>query len=285
MLHTIEFGKLSAMLLDLVDSSDGFLYLRMAGTEPTVNAIWSKLSGKEGRGKKWSSEVKVPQPGQSYNQGVAAYNKVVYRTLRTRLPSELVDLAMIHPMLTVAEDGPRGFHLLTYEDGVPSGFYDRLNNTLSIPLKPEWAGWLWEQGQKPQTFFTLSSQWVYENGQRVEQEQVTETTKIPITRLDDTWGSVSCYQIRCDGLYKEAWTQIIREQLGLGINLDTEPLANERQRYTNGFWTIQPGGTGWLLYQAEERLVEAPTLNHLLTEAREQHGLALVIKAANHADA
>ena len=55
MIHTIKFGLLSAILLDFVDSNDGFLYLRMVGAETAVNAIWARLSAREHRGKKWGS--------------------------------------------------------------------------------------------------------------------------------------------------------------------------------------------------------------------------------------
>lgn len=162
MLHTITFGALSAILLDFVDHGDGFLYLRLAGAEPTVNAIWAKLSAKDGRGKKWNSPVQIQIPGQSYPKWVAAQKGTTYRTLRTRLPSGLIDLALLHPALTVAEDSERGFYLLTYEDGAPSGFFERLNRTLSIPLDPAWADWLWDKGQQPQSRFTLRTQTEYE---------------------------------------------------------------------------------------------------------------------------
>src|SRR5687767_10875072 len=117
------------MLLDFVDHEEDFLYLRMAGAETTVNAIWAYLSAKEGRGKKWGSQVRIPLAGRS-PQYVAAAKHITYRTLRTRLPSGMVDLTLIHPLLTVAEDNPRGFYLLSYEEGRPPGFFERLNQVL-----------------------------------------------------------------------------------------------------------------------------------------------------------
>ncbi len=155
MIYTIAFKKLSAMMLDFVDHNDELLYLRMVGIEPTVNAIWAKLSAKESRGKKWGSDVSIPIDGQSSPQYVTAQKSVTYRTVRTRLPSGMVDLALIHPCLTVAEDNRRGFYSLTYDDGVPSGFFDRLNRCLAIPLQPAWTAWLWEQGQQPYSRFTI----------------------------------------------------------------------------------------------------------------------------------
>jgi hypothetical protein len=217
---TIHFQKLSAILVDLVDSSyteGGFLYLRMVGEEPTINAIWSRLSAREYREKKYQTEVTVEIPGQAYPDRVAA-QKVVYKTLRARLPSGLVDLAMLHPRLTVSEDNEQGFFLLTYETGTPTGFFARLNRCLSIPLKEEWADWLWREGQQQHTWLTIEGKEVRSGGQTSEQEQLVQTAQTPIYRYEGQ-GRVACYRVRTQGLHKEAWLKIIREQLDLGIPL------------------------------------------------------------------
>jgi hypothetical protein len=280
-IHTINFGKLSAMLLDFVDSQDGFLFLRMVGAETAVNAIWARLSAREGRGKKWGSEVSIPLAGRSYPQYVAAQKHVTYRTLRTRLSSGMIDLALVHPILTVAEDSERGLYLLTYEQGLPSGFFDRLNKSLSIPLKPEWAPWLWEQGQKPQSFLALESRKVMEDGEYVEKPQLTEATQIPISRLDSL-GGVACYAVHCNGRYRDAWLQIIRQQLDLGISLNKVPHGQGDFCYRNTTWAAYPTGDGWALHQGENRVAQAPSLNHLLTEARESLGLFFILQEDSH---
>ena len=285
MLYRITFNKLSALLVDFVDSGDGFLYLRMVGAEPAVNAIWARLSAKEGRGKKWTSPVQIPIPGRSYPERVAAQKSVTYRTLRSRLLSGMIDLALVHPALTVAEDTKRGFFLLSYESGMPAGFFKRLNASLSIPLKPDWASWLWDKGQQPQSRFTIQIKPVFEGGQRVEKMQVVETTDTPITRRQSL-GQVACYAVRCDGSYKEAWLQLIRQQLNLAIRLQPIPHMAGGHRYRNGHWSVDqivlPESSGWQLTREDESLAEAPSLNHLLTEARESLGLHFIIEEATN---
>lgn len=272
MIQTIQFNQLAAMCLDFVDHSDGFFYLRLVGAETTVNAIWARLSAREGRGQKWSSAVSIPLAGRSYPDYVAAAKGVTYRTLRRQLPSGMVDLAMIHPRLTVAEDTPHGFYLLTYDTGVPDGFFTRLNRSLSIPLQPDWAAWLWELGQQAHSRLTLAPRPEPEGGQAVEQRDLTETTETPISRLSSR-GRVACYRVQCAGRYKAAWLQLIRAQLALGIRLRPDG----RQRYVAGDWQLEGQGEQWLLYQGGERLLAAPSRNYLLVEARETLGLNFII--------
>jgi hypothetical protein len=277
MRHTINFKELSALLVDFVDAGDGFLYLRMVGAEPVVNAIWAKLSARDGRGQKWGSEVTIPIPGRSYPQYVAAQKRINYRTLRTRLPSGMVDLALVHPLLTVAEDNQQGFYLLTYEQGVPASFFDRLNRTLPIPLKPDWAGWLWELGCQPQSFLSLQTRQVWEGGQQVEQTDLTEITETPVSRLPGL-GQVACYTVRCAGRYREAWLQIIRQQLNLGIRLKKMPEVGHHCRYLNGVWAALPADGGWELRHGDEVMAQAPSVNYLLTAARENLGVHFLIE-------
>jgi hypothetical protein len=278
MINTINFNDLSAMLLDFVDGSDGFLYLRMVGPETTVGAIWAKLSARDGRGQKWGSEVRIPRPGRHYPDYVAAQKHITYRTLRTRLPSGMVDLALIHPALTVAEDNQRGFHLLTYAEGLPPGFFERLNQTLSISLKPEWSTWLWAQGQQTQAFPVIEIKSEYEGGQYVDKAYLTETTQTPISRLTSL-GQAACYTVQCQGRYKQAWLQIIRQQLGLGIRLAKVPLSPGGCQYLNGSWGAHPSAEGWTLRHDNQVIAQAPTVNHLLTEARETLGVHFIIES------
>jgi hypothetical protein len=276
MIGTIKFDELSAMLLDFVDSQDGFLYLRMAGAETTVGAIWARLAAREYRGKKWGSAVSIPVAGRSYPEYVAAQKSVTYRTLRSRLPSGMVDLALVHPLLTVAEDNERGFYLLSYETEMPPGFFDRLNKSLSIPLKPEWGAWLWELGRQSQSFLTIETRKVMEEGQYVDKEALTETTKLPVERLRSL-GEVNCYLVKCDGRYRAAWLQLIRQQLKLGIRL-----KQAGKRYLNDSWVALPATEGWALRHEEEIVVQAPSLNHLLTKARESLGVHFIVEEAGH---
>ncbi len=279
---TIQFHDLSAILLDLVDGSytdGGFLYLRMVGEEPTVNAIWSRLSARAYREKKYDSGVQVEVPGQQYPEGIAA-QKVVYKTLRARLPNGLIDLAMIHPRLTVSEDNEQGFFLLTYESGVPDGFFARLNRCLSIPLKEAWADWLWIEGQKQQSWLTIETKQESHKGETVETEQVVQTSQTPIHPYKSE-GEVACYRVRTAGQYKDAWLKIIREQLDLGIPLFPAQIGRV-EGYEEALWSIYPQTSDqWILAYGEETTLTGPTLEFLLAKARQELGRHFLIQGGS----
>lgn len=275
MFYEIHFGKLSALLVDFVDQPDGFFYLRMAGAEPTVNAIWAYLSAKDSRRQKWSSAVQIPAPGKSYPHRVAAEKSVTYRTLRARLPSGMVDMAMIHPRLTVAEDNEQGFFLLTDETGVPTGFFARLNKCLAIPIRANWTDWLWIQGQQLQVRWTVQTETHYEGNQPVETQELVETSERPITRLDSL-GQVACYRVTCAGESKAAWLQIIRQNLELGIRL--HQIAADTYRSSDGIWTAQQDHEGWKLHRTDAVVVAGQSLNFVLAAAAAELGVHLIIE-------
>ena len=281
---TIQFHDLSAILLDWVDGSygdGGFWYLRMVGEEPTVNAIWSRLSAKEYREKRYESGVKVVVPGRQYPDTIAA-QKGVYKTLRARLPNGLIDLTMIHPRLTVSEDNEQGFFLLTYEGGTPDGFFARLNRCLSIPLKEAWTDWLWVEGQKQQSRLTIETKNDRQEGQNIETEQLVQTQQTPIHPYQSQ-GQVTCYRVRTAGLYKEAWLHIIREQLGLGIPLYPAHIGPV-QGYEEALWSIHPRSTErWILEYGDEERLSAPSLEFLLAKARQELGRHFLIRDGHHA--
>ena len=273
MLNTIKFASLEALLIDFIDSQDGFLYLRMVGAETIIGAIWAKLSGKEGRGKKWTSDVTIPIPGRQYPDHIAAQKGVTYKTIRTRLPSGYVDLAMIHPLLTVAEDSPKGFYLLSYEDGMPANFFGRLNKALSIPLKPEWAEWLWKEGLEQRTVQSIKVEEAYYSKDKGKEKVVIDyVTPISVKTGN---GEVNCYAIKTAGNYKIAWLDIIREQLKLSVKLDKEGPG----RYVNGHYTVEDEAGKWTLFHNNERVIEdQPALDHLLIKAQNELGVYMTIR-------
>ena len=263
MLKTIEFDGLSAMLLGFIDEQDGFLYLRMTGQETAIGAIWSRLSGRKDRGSKWGSPVKIPSYS-NYDFSVASYKNVNYRTIRTSLPCGMIDLAMIHPAITIAEDSPASFHLLSHDEGIPAGFFDRLNKCLSIPIKLEWTDWLWEQGKKEQNVPVLSKY----------SDEIQETPVYPIYELDSQ-GAVRGYRITTAGNYKAAWLQIIRAQLDTGIRLD-----KSGNSYRNGKFAIHQSNDEWILLKEGDLVVKANDLKHLLFSSN-QAGYPLIIEENN----
>ncbi len=293
MLNTIQFNQLSCIALDFVDDADGFLYLRMAGPETAVGAIWARLSARDARRKsKYGSDVQIPDKKNAHHPHyVSTQPGIRYRTLRTRLPSGLVDLVMIHPLLTVAEN-QGDFQLLTYQGDVPNSFFSRLNSSLPLPLKAEWASWLWQQGQQSQSWLMLEPKTIYEGRKPVKTTALTEASHTPIYRLDTQVGRVHCYRVRVDGPYKSAWLKIIRSHLGLAISLKKKsPPAEDHYYSSDGHWTVYIAPA---IYAADKErlwtlqregqvvLPKAPSLNWLLSQARDTLGVHFVVKEANN---
>lgn len=270
MIYTARFKKLTTAVLDFVPNDDGFYFLRMVGFETVVNAFWARLSASDSRGNSYTSGVNIL--GDVYERGVSAAKGVRYRTIRVRMPSGMVDLAMIHPLLTVAEDSPVGFYLLSYDEGIPRGFFHRLNRSLAVPLLPEWKPWLWEAGQKSQSFQSLKKDYTWSGGEKVETDVITRSDQVPIQAVSGL-GDARCYRVACNGKYQEAWLKIIRDQLGLAVTLK---LDGDR-RYVAGPWTVYYGDDSWQVTRGGESLVAGSSLDLALVLAREKLGIPFVI--------
>ncbi len=196
--------------LDFVNGGKGLLYLRYVGPETLVNAAWAFLVSDKARENSWSSKVEIESPER---KGCALSKGVRYKSIKAQLPSQYLDMCLIHPNLTVAQDSSdEGFYLLTYEDGIPSGFYERLNRTLAIPLKPEWINWLWTDGQEQQSFVWRAIRSVWEDGGYVKKEFDEDDSATPIV-LMSSLGSVKCYQVHTATKYKHAWHAAIKNRL------------------------------------------------------------------------
>lgn len=276
MYHTITYGGLTALLVDFVDHHDGLLFLRMVGEEPTINAIWARLSARDYRGKKYNSGVTIPRPDSHIPQYVGLQKRTHYKMLRTPLASGLIDMVLLHPRGTVGEDDYRGFYLLTYAQGTPAGFFDRLNRSVSIPLQPDWAEWLWQMGQQSQSFTTIVTKPVREGTKEVEKTFYEAVSVATITPLDSI-GTVQAYKVRCDEQYREAWLQIIRQQLNLSIPLSSPSTVATGKQYLNEQWCVHQDGERWQLWDQDDVRLTADSLDHLLVDARVALGLPLVI--------
>lgn len=267
------------MGLDFIDRPDGFLFFRIAGPETTVNAVQAYLSRHDPKRHKHDSKVLVwPAWGKRDPAHVMTEKGWRYRTIRKRLPSGAVDLAMIHPRLTLAEDKKDSFLLLTYDSGVPVNFFSRLNRILPIPLRPEWASWLWEIGQQSHTWRTLIKRQVYQDGDYVLKDELVEETRTPITEFESL-GKARCYEVLGGGLYEECWLQIVRKHLGLGRCLDLVREGTNKY-YTGDDWLIcpSPDKSTWVLSRQGLVLLEdAPTPSFLVAKAHRELGQHLVI--------
>ena len=216
MMYKMSFNGQSDLIgLDFVDGNKGLLYLRYAGPETLVNAAWAFLVSDKARENKYFSQVTIDGPERI---GCALYKGVRYKSIKVGLPNGYIDMCLIHPKLTISQDTPDdGFYILTYEDGVPSGFYERLNKTLGIPLKPEWSEWLWIEGQKQQSFTWQVIRSVYENGKFEKQIVGEDDSTVPII-LSESLGSVRCYGVHTALKYKHAWHAAIRNHLNVVVS-------------------------------------------------------------------
>ena len=165
------------------------------------------------------------------------------------------------------------FFVLSYADGVPAGFFERLNQTLAIPLQAEWAPWLWTLGQQPVNRWLLETKVTQSGGQAQEQVLLVEKTTIPITELTSL-GSGRCFSVRTKGEYQDSWLEIIRSQLELGI-----PLILTKRGYEAEPWLILAEDGTHCLYQGEERLLQAPSLNYALTWAKHELGIRFLVSS------
>ena len=284
MVGTIKFQEIECLCLEYCGSShEGVSYLRFVGEETVVMAIWSRLVAKDYREKAYSSEVTLHFPGQEHPENIAL-QKWVYKTLRARLPSGYIDLALIHPLLTITEDDPSSFYILTYDSGIPAGFFERLNKSLALPLNPEWATWLWEAGQQSVSIATVETKTVNHGEEEKQERTLKEQTLTPILQSKSR-GQARIYMVQTGHYYKTAWLQLIREQLGLGIPMH-KPIGDPH-RYVGDGWDIdlaeETESGKCRLYKDGERQFVADSLTFLVAQAHTDLGIHLQIPEVNHA--
>lgn len=144
MFQTITFKGFTALVTAHIKSSDygHAVYLEIAGAEAEVKAIWSKLVS-----------AKTKKSGSA--EGVAIGDLTVHMekntkhlTLRSSLPNGQHVVGLLHPRATVMKSDSTLFYLMFPADheGPPPEFFPRLARSLAVPIKAEWAPWLWEEG-------------------------------------------------------------------------------------------------------------------------------------------
>jgi hypothetical protein len=269
-------------LLDYIDAKEGFLYLRMVGPETAINAVWARLLNRSYRSDRIGSKVAVKlRTDQDYAEGVAAQRGVRYKTIRSDLPCGEVDLAMIHPDLTPAEDRPDRLLLISYQEGMPLTFFKRFQAILPLPIQEEWAPWLWEEGQKAHSFRVLQTRTVTRDGQEIEQPYLTPVSETPIQEVR-TIGDVKCYQIVTSGYCQEAWLRIIRQKLNLGTRLAWIEGGKTGYHLKGDGWSCYETDEGdWALHQGQKQILIAPALEHFVVEARQKLGVNFIIEERN----
>lgn len=143
--HTVTFKGFQALVTArVVDGySMGIVYLEIAGAEAEVRAIWSRLvSGK-------TKKTGIASGVEIGDSAVRMEQHTKYITLRTVLSNGQHLIGLLHPRTTVIENDSQ-FYLVVSADhkGPPPAFFPRLAQSLTVPIKEEWAGWLWERGQE-----------------------------------------------------------------------------------------------------------------------------------------
>ena len=123
-----------ALAIDDVD--DTLVYLEMVGAKQSVKANWAALVG--GGKVHWLGRKRIRL------EGMKAHVKI-----QATLPCGWANHILIHKQASLKEMNPeQPFYLL--DDGkqpIPPLFYPMLNKCLALPLLPEWAGYLWENGR------------------------------------------------------------------------------------------------------------------------------------------
>ena len=267
-MYKIQFKKLQAVCLDFVPNQEGLYYLRMVGPETVVNAIWARLSSDNHyRGSLGESGVVILA---EQKEGASLMKSTKYKTIRVRLPGGMVDICIIHPKFTVADDSPEGFFILTYDKDTPGGFFHRLNRSLAIPLLPEWEKWLWSEGIEMQSFRSIKEDWEWRDGARIVFDVPTTVEVAPIYQIPST-GAIFCYRVACSEKYRQAWLHIIRSQLNLGITL-TKETAN---LYRAGQWAVTFEESVWKVFKNDENMLTANSVELALIGAKEQLGVLL----------
>ena len=123
-----------ALAIDDVDET--LVYLEMVGAKQSVKANWAALVG--GGKVHWLGRKRIRLDGMKEHVKIQA-----------TLPCGWANRILIHKQASLKEMNPeQPFYLL--DDGtqpIPPLFYPMLNKCLALPLLPEWAGYLWENGR------------------------------------------------------------------------------------------------------------------------------------------
>jgi hypothetical protein len=127
-----------ALAIDHVDET--LVYLEMVGAKQSVKANWAALVGGGGGNSRvhWLGRKRIRLDGMKEHVKIQA-----------TLPCGWANHILIHKQASLKEMNPeQPFYLL--DDGtqpIPPLFYPMLNKCLALPLLPEWAGYLWENGR------------------------------------------------------------------------------------------------------------------------------------------
>lgn len=235
----------------------GVLYLGIVGVENIVNAMVAHLLADDNRGTNYGSEIRIS--GAEYPKPLYLRRYVKYHLVRSRLSEAHISVALIHPEATVESDSvDEGFYIINHDTErteIPADFFPRLNRTLQIPLRAEWADFLFEEGQKPQGMGGYASD------------------VIPITPMESS-GPVLCYRVRTGRNYAAAWLKIIRDKLGLWVDMH----CKSHDLWEGGPYTLTKQNGTWQLLRNNKLILEHDGLaQNAIKKANDDYGTALRI--------
>jgi hypothetical protein len=270
----IRSGGVSAIVIGYYAAySDGTKYLRIVGHPVAVNSIFATLSLKDYRGSGYKSPVTIGDKPD--DEKVFLEEKAHYQSIRQNITvngQEFVDLSIIHPLLTVGEDSTdRGFWLVDHQqNGVPTGFFERLNAVLPIPLKPEWANDLWRYGQYDYQYSFLKKD--YRGHDDLKKESIR-----PVIDMKAE-GMVDIYSIRTDAHAQDVWLTIVRSYI-LGSSLLFRRVDDQTWIDYTGHWRVIKVDDGLILSGFET--LTAKDLDWLILLARVALDIDIVFQGAS----
>lgn len=184
MFQKITLKGFSALVTARVSDNPDIVYLEIAGAEAAVKAIWARLVSGKTKKSGWADGVRIG------SEAVYLTRNTKYVALRGMSPNGQYFCGLLHPGATVLASTSR-FYLVVPASHAepPAAFFPRLAQCLAIPLKKEWAAWLWEAG-------------------KVAGEYAQST---PISKLKGE-GHMVGYAITTSNTAK--WLKLIREHLG-----------------------------------------------------------------------
>lgn len=199
MTYLIKFGEnVKAVVSAMAGTYQGFSVLRMQGTETEVNAIAARLLSNEHREKSYETGVIINKPS---GVSTVAAQKGKFKMVRTKLNNVYADAILMHTDFMSDNDTHEGFQILSFEPGIPLGFYQRLDKSLTLAIKPEWESELWEYGKREYKDSNNGGKWYTSVNQ-------------PIAEMDSSAFGVFCYEVRTEK-QKETWKNIIKNILGV----------------------------------------------------------------------
>jgi len=261
-LKLLEFDGTTNVLKQLVMEGNIVWHIGFFGLEIAAKRFISRLTNGSYRGKPaecnvWADGKQIalaPLKKKKKSVPVAGENGETY-----------LDVTLTHPMLWPdhKDVDEKSFRLLSLatDDGMPSHFFEWLKIQLDIPLKPEWAEWLWADGLTGKGFCTTINK---------AGTAITYQHREPIKKIQGMGCNV--YRIHTDIEYQEVWLENWRKH----FNLQPETLVLQRGgELVSESYTVKQVGKVYQFFEnanLDKSLFEADNFALLYIKARQEWG-------------